>query len=332
MKAQRLHYLDVLRFIATLGVICIHVSSKEIVSALASYNWYLSVFFDGLVRWSVPIFVMISGTLFLNPAKEISTKDIITKKIARLLMAYLFWWIFYSALVMAWHYVFDDVFVFSLEPHYHLWFLPMLMGVYLFIPCLRKISPDKKILSYSLLIWFFYISGSFLFLNYDIQISQLFQLSSVVGYSGYFLLGYFISTHSVSKKQSRIIYVLGILGLLMTISGCVFSSVCMGRTDLRFFEPLSPNVILTSMALFVFIKEKFTNKSTEKNKFINSIRHDLFGIYLIHPVYILIFNHDMFRNICNHIVTIPAVIVIVFIFSLYTTKLLRLTPLRKIIE
>ena len=332
MKAQRLYYLDVLRFIATLGVICIHVSSKEIVSSLASYNWYLSVSFDGLVRWSVPIFVMISGTLFLNPAKEISTKDIITKKISRLLMAYLFWWIFYSALVMAWHYVFDDVFVFSLKPHYHLWFLPMLMGVYLLIPFLRKISPDKKILSYSLLIWFVYISGSFIFLNDDTQISDLFRLNSVVGYSGYFLLGYFISTHSVSKKQSRIIYALGILGLLMTISGCVFSSVYFDRTDLRFFEPLSPNVILTSMALFVFVKEKSTNKSSIKNKFINYVRHDLFGIYLIHPVYILIFNHDMFRNICNHIVTIPAVIVVVFIFSLYTTKLLRLTQLRKIVE
>ena len=206
------------------------------------------------------------------------------------------------------------------------------MGVYLLVPILRKISPDRKILSYCLTIWFIYISGSFLFIKEVPQISNLFRLNSIIGYSGYFLLGYFVSKNSLSKRQARTIYLLGILGLFITISGCIFSSIKSGHTDLRFFEPLSPQVILTSTALFILLKEKATNPSPKMLRFINNIRKDLFGIYLIHPTYLLIFNHDIFRNTCNHIITIPAVIIITFIFSLYTTKLLRLTPLRKFIE
>ena len=329
---SRVHYLDSLRIIATIGVICIHVSSKEIYSALASYNWYLSVIFDGLVRWSVPIFVMISGTLFLNPSKQISHRDIIKKNILRLLLAYISWWIFYSVLVTACHFVFDNTFALTLTPHYHLWFLPMLIGIYFLIPIIRKISTDKKITLYCLTIWFIYISGSFIFINEVAQISELFSINIVIGFSGYFLLGHFISTYTLSRKQIKIIYILGVLGLVITIAGCILSSLYSKQTDLRFFEYLSPHTILTSTALFVFIKEKSNGISLKKIKFINYIRKDLFGIYLLHPIFILIFNHDIFRNLCNHIITIPVVITMIFIFSLYTSKLLRLTPLRKIIE
>ncbi len=333
MNTQRVYYLDILKIIATLGVICIHTSCKELYTEFISYNWYLSAIFDGLARWSVPIFVMVSGGLFLNPQKEISKKRIITKNISRLLIVYLIWWILYSVLNTIWAFIFDNTFIFSLKkPYYHLWFLPMLIGVYFLIPILRKITTDKKLTIYYLIIWFIYISGSFIFINKVPQISNLFSINIVIGFSGYFLLGHFISTYSISKKQSRIIYLLGFVGLLITVLGCIIPSIYLGKTYLKFFEYLSPNAILVSTALFVFIKEKSMNLSQRSINFINNIRNDLFGIYLIHPVYILIFNHDMFMNLCNHIITIPVCIIVVFTFSLYTTKLLRLTPIRKIVE
>lgn len=332
MNSQRLYYLDVLRIIATLGVICIHVSCKEILSDFATYNWYVGVIYDGAFRWTVPIFVMISGALFLNQAKEISTKQIFTKNISRLLFAYLFWLLFYSGLTILQNYIFTKTFTFHFLPHYHLWFLPMLMGVYLLIPILRKISTDKKIILYCLMIWIIYITGNFLFIRTIPQITELFRLNNIIGFSGYFLLGHFISIHSFSKKQSRIIYILGILGIIITIFGCISISIYKGINYLRFFDYLTPHVILTSTALFVFIKEKATNLSQRNIKFINYIRKDLFGIYLIHPAFLLIFNHNIFRNICNHIITIPIITIVTFIFSLYTAKLLRMTPLRRFIE
>ena len=333
MNSQRIYYLDVLKIIATLGVICIHTSSKELYTEFISYNWYLSAIFDGFARWSVPIFVMVSGALFLNPQKEISTKRLITKNISRLLIIYLLWWILYSVLNTVWGLIFDNTFVFTIKkPSYHLWFLPMLIGVYFLIPILREIATNKKLTLYYLTIWFIYISGGFAFTKDIPQISGLFSINSIIGYSGYFLLGYFISTYSISKKQSRIIYLLGFLGLLMTILGCILHSIYLGETCFKFFEYLSPNTILVSTALFVFIKEKSIILSHRGLNFINNIRKDLFGIYLIHPAYLLIFNHDMFMNLCNHIITIPACIIVVFTFSLYTTKLLRLTPIRKIVE
>ena len=332
MNSQRLYYLDILRFVGALGVIGIHASCKEIYTDFLSYNWYVSSIFDSLVRWAVPIFVMISGALFLQPTKEISLKNLITKNISRLLIVYLFWWLSYAILSSAWIFIFDKTFIFSLkEPYYHLWFLPMLMGVYLFIPILRKISTDEKLIFYYLIVWYIYISGSFFFIFIDApQIKELFNINSIIGYLGYFLLGYYISIHSISKKQQRIIYALGLLGLFITILGYICLSIYSGASATCFFKELSPHVILTTSALFVFIKEKSTNLSHKSLYFINHVRKDLFGIYLIHPAYLLICN--IFRNTCNHIITIPLSIIIAFIFSLYTSKLLRKTPLKKFVE
>ena len=95
---QRKFYLDFLRLVATLGVIFLHVSAKEYHMYFLTYDWYLSVIGDSMVRWSVPLFVMISGALFLNPDKNITYKDILKKYIPRLLIAYVGWSLIYTIL------------------------------------------------------------------------------------------------------------------------------------------------------------------------------------------------------------------------------------------
>ena len=69
---NRIVYADLLRIIATFAVIVLHVSvSKWYESPIREYNWQMFNIYDSLVRWSVPVFVMISGMFFLNPNKEI---------------------------------------------------------------------------------------------------------------------------------------------------------------------------------------------------------------------------------------------------------------------
>ena len=57
----RVVYIDFLRFFATLGVIFIHVCAEGYWNNLGSYNWYVNLTGGSLVRWSVPVFFMISG-------------------------------------------------------------------------------------------------------------------------------------------------------------------------------------------------------------------------------------------------------------------------------
>ncbi len=92
---ERKIYCDYLRLLATFAVIILHVSASNWYSAnVNSIEWQSFNFYDSIVRWCVPIFVMISGSLFLN--KDISLKTIYNKYIPRMIIAFFTWSIFYA--------------------------------------------------------------------------------------------------------------------------------------------------------------------------------------------------------------------------------------------
>ena len=67
-------YLDYLRLVAILGVIIIYVATSLNFyrQDYASLNWQILNFWDGLSRFCVPVFIMISGAIFLNPDFDLS--------------------------------------------------------------------------------------------------------------------------------------------------------------------------------------------------------------------------------------------------------------------
>lgn len=335
---KRLVYLDVLRVFAIFGVLVIHIFCDDYPFSYTSGNWFVALIGDSIVRWAVPVFVMISGALFLNPEKEISIKDILSKKIVRLLGIYVFWTLAYGIVVTCFK-MFHQSEAFSIEylfsPHFHLWFLPMLMGVYLLIPLLRKIAHDEKLLKYTLILWAVYVTIGFFGFKTSVfrQISVLFEINIIVGYAGYFLLGYFLSRKMLSKRQRNIVYLLGIIGVLTTIFGNYFTTVSRGIPYDAFWDYLSPNVAAMSMALFVFVKEMKLCEESGLVKFAESVRKDIFGIYLTHALWLLLLNISAIRNLTSHIITLPIITVAVFVCSLYTTKLIRKIPvLKKAVE
>ena len=73
-------YFDVLRVIAILAVIVLHVAVKPFGNTdVFSFTWEMANMWEGLVRWGVPVFVMISGALFLDPTREISFHKLYSK-------------------------------------------------------------------------------------------------------------------------------------------------------------------------------------------------------------------------------------------------------------
>ena len=333
---KRIVYLDLLRVFAIFGVIVIHVFCDDYPFSFPSGNWFVALVGDSLVRWSVPIFVMISGALFLNPEKEISIKEILLKKILRLLTIYVFWTLAYGVVVTGFKMLHQGE-AFTLElllsPHFHLWFLPMLMGVYLLIPFLRIIAKDEKLLQYALILWAVYVTIGFFSPKGEIirQFSILFNINILFGYAGYFLLGYYLSKKIFSKNQRKTVYLLGIIGLLTTVLGNYFMTILKGYPYQQFWDYLSPNVVVTSMALFVFVKEmKVGDRAI---KFTEYVRNDIFGTYLTHALWLLLLNISAIRNCTYHIITLPIITIAVFVCSLFTTKLLRKIPfLKKTVE
>lgn len=324
----RVVYLDFLRFFATLGVIFIHVCAEGYWNNLGSYNWYVNVTGGSLVRWSVPVFFMISGALFLNPDKDVTLSNILKKYIPRLALAYIFWWFFYSAFCITGDWVLSGEINYKwLKPQTHLWFLPMMMTVYLLIPLLRLITTDEKILRYSLILWAIYIFGSFVSVIEFKQITNLFKLNPVIGYAGYFLSGYYLSRISLDRKHRHIIYLLGLCGAVIGVAGNLMISMCKGEVDDMFLEYLSPHVFLMSIAIFVFVRYNAVRWYDKTGRLMNYVQNDLFGIYLIHIFWLIFINKDYARDMCNQVITLPLITISVFILSLYTTKFIRLIPI-----
>lgn len=328
---QRIAYLDILRLLATFAVIFIHITADGLPFSFMQYNWYVAVVGGSLVRWAVPVFVMISGALYLNPHKEITTGLVLKKKIPRLLLAYVAWWLIYAlAIVTVWCLIKKEPFQTEwIAPHYHLWFLPMLAGVFLLIPLLRPIAANEKLLRYALVIWLCYLACSFAFVKEIKQITPLFAMNTIVGYAGYFLLGYFLSTLETSKRQRIVIYILGILGALVTIGGSIGLSAYTGAFNEKFYAFLSLHVAMMSMALFVFVKDKALHVGHRTQRLLEIVRYDLFGVYLTHDLWLMVLNKDVVRDLTNHALTLPLICLVTFVLSLYTTKLIRKIPFLK---
>lgn len=331
---QRVVYLDLLRIIATFAVVFLHVCASELHDLSLSRNWYIEIAGHSLVRWCVPMFVMISGALLLIPTKNVTYRDILTIRLPRLLIAYVFWTIVY-------YFVFWYQDKFSIRglllSHFHLWFLPMLMGVYLLIPFLRNVTKDKKMLYYALAIWiFFVLISSFDFLTVIKMFHHfypLFDMNIVIGYCGYSLLGYYLFRQTFSKRQRIWLYLLGIGGALFTVFATYFISSSKGEEDTRFFSNFSIQVIAMASALFVLVKEMASRCGKVVIKTVDFVRKDLFGIYLIHALWLPVVDTESFRHCCSEIITLPLITIIVFLLSLFTTKLIRLIPgLRKVVE
>jgi len=69
---NRIIYFDVLRIIAAFAVVFSHVSSQRFHDCFPSDEWITRMIYDAFGRWSVPVFVMISGALFLDECKKIN--------------------------------------------------------------------------------------------------------------------------------------------------------------------------------------------------------------------------------------------------------------------
>lgn len=283
-ESKRYFYLDLLRIIATFGVIFIHLS-------MDTNYWYVALVYDGMVRWSVPVFVMISGALFLNPRKELSISTVLNKYIKRLLLSYIFWYLFYCLFRFTRDCIASNSFeitYLSFTPHFHLWFLPMLMCVYLLIPILRKITCENDLLRYALLLWVVCLTFNFIMIRTVPQISGLFQMNQVIGYAGYFLLGYYLAYKSWTKRQQFIIYLSGILGVLIIVFGSVFLYYYKGVLPTRFLYNVTLHVAVMASALFLFIKQIAPRIEKQLAGFVRYVRKSLFGIYLVHLIWIML--------------------------------------------
>lgn len=304
-------WLDNLRAIATISVICLHVSAPVVqkFKEIPLLTWQIGNLFDSAVRFCVPVFFMISGALILNRDYEI--KEFLRKRIYRIVLPFLFWSVIYVAYntfvsgtkSVALSDFFKKLVIGLLHgAEYHLWFIYVLIGLYLFLPILRAWvkSASELELRYFILIWLVTILYGAPGLNSYLPNISLLNFS---GYIGYFVLGYYLFKYGTANKY--LIFGLIIVGFLSTVLGTLFASKVQNGLVVYFYNYLTFNVAINSAGMFLLIKNyEFKSKMIRKGLAIVS-KHS-FGIYLSHVLVLSeLKKGGLYWKFANPIISIP---------------------------
>jgi len=338
-ETNRRIYIDVLRVFATFAVIILHVSSSVLtVADVRSYEYMWLNIYDSISRWGVPVFVMISGSLFLS--KDIPIGKIHKKYMLRIVTAFAFWSLFYALFYSLETFELMEFLKNCVNGAVHLWFMFMILGLYLAIPILKKIVESERIMKYFLVLGFvfsFVIPQILQVISYfNEPIAEIF--SSSLGminfdvastYTFYFVLGYYLHTKEIPQKCRILIYILGLLGFISTIIFSKMISVYNGLALEDFYVNSTVGVAFEAISLFVFCKYVLKNVSPNyfTVKILPKVSQCCFGVYLVHIFYIIVF---MYYNITplsfNPLLSVPVLSFAVFIISFCVSFILNKIP------
>lgn len=345
-QQPRILYFDYLRILAMFAVMLLHVASQFwYTTPTNTAEWQACNIYDSLARFGVPIFVMISGALFLGKKRPI--KRIYQKNILRLLVAMFFWSILYALWQKYIAHAFDSNIAFLKEVlvgHVHLWFVYMIIGLYMISPMLQKLVEDRK-----LAIYFVTLSIAFAFLIPEIikviglvspGISSILQamrdalkLDFVLSYSGLFVLGHLLHTAKIDCKKEKWLYILGVASVLFTMIATAFVSIKRNTPVPIFYDTFTINVLLQSISVFVFFK-KHVNKPAKSEKvghLIANISKYSFGAYLVHLF--VLYTFDIFLHFnsfsFNPFIAIPVIAVIIFMISVSVSAIIHKIPVAR---
>lgn len=336
---NRILYFDYLRCFAILAVIVLHISAQNWYEVnFQTFEWKVFNLLDSVVRWGVPVFIMISGALFLE--KEVDIKKLYRKNILRLITAFAFWSVIYAVIKGGTK---EEIITNAITGHFHMWFIPMIIGVYISIPVLKEIVKNEKIMFYcviSIIAFEFVIPQLFWILNdvgrdnmqaVSIAFFKMFEkthLNNFAGYASYFILGYWLNNLNLNRKNRYIIYTLGIIGMLFTMGMTYRVAVLEGGPRETYYEYISLNVLFESVSVFVYVKYN-ASRWRKINNVVMCLSKCSFGVYLIHVLVLEQLENKLHINTLslNPLLSIPLLVFVVFIISFGVVEGIKKVPI-----
>ncbi len=337
---ERVMYLDLLKAVSIIGVIFIHVSAVNwYTDKLYTPEWIIHTIYNGLVQFSVPVFVMVSGALFL--ARDIPVKTIYKKYMPRLIIAYLFWSTVYALIKFCPVRNVNTFICEIIKGHYHLWFVPMIAVQYMLVPIYKRIVKNRRLAEYFIIISLALFSviptiiGQIAICSKDYgeALQALYSkanLDVLFGYSLFFILGYILNTAELSRKAERIIYIIGAIGFISTPLLIILNSRATGAASTFYGGNFRPNVIACAVSIFVFTKNHsgYLKSGTAFARVITKLSKYSFGVYLVHLVFLelLRYTYKITPETFGAALGVPLMVIIVYAASTLVTAIISKIP------
>jgi surface polysaccharide O-acyltransferase-like enzyme len=301
-------------------------------------DWAQKIFYT-LSRNGVPLFFLMSGYLLLS--KQEDTWTFFKKRASRILIPFLFWSIFYDAVVSnsfaetgitldAILKMFIRILRGPRAPH--LWFFYSLIGLYFFTPILRLFIAKAKNsdILYYIALWFIITPVMFILGEFT-PIRNGFELYYAAGYVGYFLLGYYLGGLETTPRLLWLALGLVIAGYAFTFAVFAFD-LPPQNNELPFRSYPSLNIILMAIGAFLLLKAAGERIPGWLARLSALVSPASFGIYLIHSVILTLMVAGWealgYQPAAGFSLwVIPLVALIAFLLSWMTTAILRKIPI-----
>ena len=314
LSGPRKQFLDVLRVLATCAVVLMHVltGATDVTDAsiVPEYRSLLLSVMD-LVTWCVPIFLLISGYLFLNPERTLTYPVMIKKYCRRIALAILLFGVPYAAseLVVAERtfriMMIPEALKMTLTGHTwsHMWYLYLILFLYLITPLLKKVLRVLPVWGVAAVMAVIFLGSSVApFLNKVLDSNSIPVLPDGGVYFLYYLCGYLfvvrevrvdkaescgtsgkgmeagLDTEPVRGKRTGNVWLIAAAVLIM---GMILSRTLAGFSIQMAYN--YPFTVLLAVLLFA----AGWNGSIKKHRIPWQEAGALsFAVYLVHPVYV----------------------------------------------
>lgn len=342
--ANRNISFDLLRILSAFAVVVLHTSTIYIERySVESTVFRIANFYDSLSRFSIPIFVMISGAIFLSEEKTVTSKNLWKRNILRLFLIYCVWSFAYYAFqcgyywnVSIFHKGLIGIVTGCVYASNHFWFIFMILGLYALVPFLRTwvTHASQKELNYFVLLFMvFQIARTTITTLADksliTEISNKLTITELSFYLGYFVLGYILTRQELPQKWKTILYALVPVGAAANYLISDIMSRRAGTYHPGIYDSFGLFTCILSMAVFIFFKDR--GKKWKVNgtfsRTLSSLSQDTLGIYLLHVGILdyLKVNNILFGNLSS-LAGVPIISFLVFAFCALVSAILRRIP------
>jgi surface polysaccharide O-acyltransferase-like enzyme len=345
VKSSALLSADLIRTVAIALIILLHATGfppdiPAEITPQVMQGWIASNVYSALGHIGVPLFIMLSGCLLLDPAKaDEPIKIFFKKRFNRIGLPFIFWNIFYffwSSQVHGTPLSFDNAVKGAMSGAYvHLWFLYLLVGLYLVTPLLRVFVKylDWRRFKYLVALWFVGTVTVPL-----INVLGGFNFNPVIfvftGWMGYYLLGVFLQKIKVQKKVLALAATLGIVGAVL----CAYlATAFIGEKVTPFFhESLSFNFIVASVAVYLLLisvpTTRIEKRSGKLKAALQWFGQNTLPIYLMH--YLILeslmfgfFGFSLNATTLNPIIEVPLLALLTLGLTAVLVYLLKRIPI-----
>ena len=343
---NRVAYLDVLRAAACLAVVMLHIGAEYAVREPGSVDFWVGNLVDSISRMAVPLFVMISGALMLDENYAL-TKEKWKKHIRKLALFYLFWSIAYTVVfgILRIKFIYGkpvyavNVILSIFNGYVHLWFIPMMIGLYLLLPLLRLWVKRENIrhVEYFLglsAVFSFIIPHALALLAYvnpfveNVALFDKMDMADYFGYTAYFVLGWYLNNRKIEKTALWLMTAFAAASV--TVVGTYAEQMLTGSGKFIFYDEFSVNVLAYSVAVFALCRAKLGGKQAADiplHRAVSWIAENSMGIYAVHMAILYVLT-----SLCSSvpaILAVPVMFIACVLLSGVSAMILRRIPVLK---